>query len=317
MPDYEKNNRAKRSFDDVYTQPTPHAYLQKMGSIGYQIGEQARSYCAALADLLHEANPGWPNQILDVGCSYGMGSAFVKYGCSFEELASFYRSRAPEDYESCATAMRAWLNVIRPKVDATVVGMDISENALKFAFDSGLIDCGITRNLEEEDLSADEQAWVESCNLLVCTGAIGYVGSPTFDRILAHLGKGRNDRSGPVAVMTVLRMFDPSDVRESFEKAGWAFQRVDNIRLPQRAFADADEQADVTDVIRRRGLDPEGWESLGVMYADLYVAAHPEFVDTATEKLLEVGRQRDHTQLFASHVAVATARGRDEALAIH
>ncbi|MEA3274203.1 MAG: hypothetical protein U9Q81_02685, partial [Pseudomonadota bacterium] len=112
---YDTANEAKASFDDVYTAPTPHAYIASMAKNGYEIGEQARPYCAAAAELLQERNgDAWPVQMLDVGCSYGIGSAFVKYGCSFDEMVAFFLSRAPREYHATCEAMRLWLNVAPP-----------------------------------------------------------------------------------------------------------------------------------------------------------------------------------------------------------
>lgn len=307
MSTYRDQNEAKKSFDTVYGRETPHSYLEEMASLGYQIAEQARPYCVAAANLMCDENPGWPIQMLDVGCSYGIGAAFVKYGVTFEELASFYQSRAPRDYMACTAAMRMWLNVVAPQVDMTVVGLDVSANAVQFALDSSLIDGGISRNLEKEELTPDEEAWISGCNLLVCTGAIGYIGKPTFDRILKHLGKSRAEGSGPVALMTILRMFDKSEVQASFEAAGWAFKRIDGVRLPQRAFADEDEQEGVLQNLRRLGIDPEGWESHGVFYADLYAAAQPAMMDKLEAAVRRVAEDQQ-PPLFASHVAVATAK---------
>ena len=315
MPTYRSQNEVKRSFDTVYQRETPHGYLKEMAGLGYQIAEQARPYCVAAASLVREENPGWPIQMLDVGCSYGIGAAFIKYGVTFEELASFYQSRAPRDYAACTAAMRTWLNVTAPLVDMSVVGLDVSANAVQFALDAGLIDGGISRNLEEEDLTADEQAWVSGCSLLVCTGAIGYIGKPTFDRILRHIGKNKTNGSGPVALMTILRMFDKSEVQASFESHGWQFRQIVGARLPQRAFADAEEQEGVIAKLQAIGVDPEGWESHGVLYADLYAAARPEMLSKVEATLKQVAEDQS-PPLFAPHVAVATARETADLLAM-
>lgn len=298
-------NEAKRSFDHYYSQQTPHDYLSEMSRLGYQIAEQARPYGVAVAEALSELNPGWPIRMLDVGCSYGIGSAFVKYGCTFEELASFFSSRAPQDYRACTNATRTWLNVVPPQVDMGVVGLDVSGPAVQFSVDSGLLDCGIVKNLEEEELLDDEVAWIAGCNLLICTGAIGYVGEVTFDKILRHLGSTRTDNTGPAALMTVLRMFDISDVEPSFNKAGLEVRKVPGVRLPQRGFADEEEMEGVLKVLADKGIDAEGWESLGAYYADLYVAAAPGVVGQLVRRLSET---EDGGPLFTSHVAVAAAK---------
>ena len=52
--EYETENQAKANFDEVYTEPTPHAYIAMMAKNGYEIGEQARPYCIAAAELIKE-----------------------------------------------------------------------------------------------------------------------------------------------------------------------------------------------------------------------------------------------------------------------
>jgi len=305
---YRDENEAKATFDEVYHAQTPHAYFEEMRRHGYQIGEQARPYCLAAVELLQERNAdAWQVQMLDLGCSYGLGSAFLKYGCSFEEIVAFFHSRAPRDRAACASATRAWLNVM-PPLDMRVVGLDASQEAIAFGLDAGLLDGGLGRDLEAQgaELREEEAAWVRGCNLLVSTGAIGYVTERTLGHVLPLLGADRPARFGPFAVLTILRMFDTRPISAAFEAAGWRLQRVPGVRLPQRAFADETEQREVLSILEQKGCDARGWESAGVLYADLYAAARGD-------ELEELGARLDATAkalvgerpLFASHAEVA------------
>ena len=276
---YTKQNHAKADFDRVYVSDTPHLYVAQMARFGYQIGEQARPYCAAAAELLrHKNGEAWPVQMLDVGCSYGMGSAFIKYGCSFDELVAFFTSRAPKEFRAACEAMRMWLNVTPPACDVRCVGLDSSKPAIRYAVEAGLLDGGITRNFEDPGVepSADEIAWFRSCNLLICTGAIGYVTDRTLGVVLQHLGKDYPAEFGPFAVVTVLRMFDETPIADCFDSYGLRFQRVPGARLPQRRFTDGEERQKVLSVLHQRGVDTSSWEDGGAHYADLFVAAPPE-----------------------------------------
>lgn len=279
---YESTNSAKANFDEVYTAPTPHDYIAQMARTGYEIGEQARPYCAAAAELLRERNGDiWPVQVLDVGCSYGIGSAFVKYGCSFDEMVAFFSSRAPREYGAACEATRMWLNVIPPVCDVRAVGLDSSGPAIRFAVDAGLLDGGIDRNYEENGARASEEecAWFRSCNLLMCIGAIGYVSQQTLDVVLRHLGKDHPDDWGPFAVITILRMFDTEPVRTVFEDHGYSFRSVPGACLPQRRFTDSQEREGVLSILHQQGVNTKGWEDRGKHYADLYVAAPPSQID--------------------------------------
>lgn len=291
--DYESQNRAKADFDEAYVAPTPHLYIDQMARHGYEIGEQARPYCAAAAELLRAHNgEAWPVQMLDIGCSYGIGSAFVRYGCSFDEIVAFFTSRAPTDYRAACEAMRMWLNVTPPACDVRCVGLDSSAPAICYAVEAGLLDGGIARSFEEPgaDPTPEEVTWFRSCNLLICTGAIGYITERTLDIVLKHLGRDNPGEVGPFAAVTILRMFDERPVAESFERHGFTFQHVPETRLPQRRFTDVHEREGVLAAVRARGLDPTGWEDQGKHFADLYVAAPPEQADLLLDRMI---RTRD------------------------
>jgi len=287
---YEIENEAKANFDDVYVQPTPHDYISEMAENGYEIGEQARPYCATAANLLSELNgDAWPVQMLDVGCSYGIGSAFVKYNCAFDEMVAFFSTRVPSDYQSACEATRNWLNVTAPEIDMRCVGLDSSHQAIRFAIDAGLLDGGITRDFESPKVKPEESdiAWFKSCNLLICTGAIGYLGERTFDWILKDLGEDYPGRFGPFNVLTILRMFDDSPIREVYEKNGFQFGRIDEVRLPQRRFRDISERDKVLSILDEKGLDTEEHQEKGRLFADLYIAARKDQFPLLYDSMVE------------------------------
>ncbi len=302
---YEQANEAKATFDDAYTAPTPHAYVASMAKTGYEIGEQARPYCVAAAELLRERNGGaWAVQMLDVGCSYGIGSAFVKYGCSFDEIVSFFSSRAPREYHAACEAMRMWLNIAPPACDVRAVGLDSSEPAIRFAVDAGLLDGGIAQNFERPDIAPneDEKAWFRSCNLLISTGAIGYITERTLEVVLQHLGKDYPAEFGPFAVVTILRMFDSAPIEAVFEEHGFTFAAVPGLRLPQRRFADEEEQHKVISLLHDRGIDTGRWENRGRHYADLFIAAPPRQFSLLLERMGQTRRARDRDSDVAGYI---------------
>lgn len=282
-----------------------------MQRLGYQIGEQARPYCLAAARVLEQKLPMWPVQVLDVGCSYGIGAAFVKHGCTFEELVSFYASRAPKDYVACAAATRAWLNVVPPLLDARVTGLDISEPAIRFAEESGLLSHGLARDYEATLPSEEDRELLRSCNMLMSTGAVGYITEKTFSRIVPELGRYTPGGQGALAVITVLRMYDAAPIRDCFVTLGYEFERVEGVRLPQRAFSDEREQREVLERLKGRKIETDGWESHGVLYANLYVAAWPSLMDSLRDAM-EVAQVKVKDSLFAPQIEVASARDRSQ-----
>lgn len=293
---YDSANDAKADFSYVYTRPTPHDYIAMMAKHGYEIGEQARPYCVAVVELMRDQNSdAWPVQMLDVGCSYGMGSAFVKYGCSFDEMVAFFAFRAPKEYTTACQTTRMWLNVAPPRCDVRCLGLDCSEPAIRFAVDAGLLDGGIARDFERDDVrpSEDDIAWFRSCNLLISTGAIGYVTDRTLDIVLQHLGKDNPSDFGPFAVVTILRVFDASPIQAIFQRYGFKFGKVPGVRLPQRKFIDDKERQEILGLLHNRGLDTSKSEEGGKLYADLYVAAPPKQYSDLLDCVIEKRRECD------------------------
>ena len=299
---YREENKVKANFDDAYIQPTPHEYVREMASHAYQIGEQTRPYCIAATELLKERNAeAWPLQMLDVGCSYGMGSAFVRHGCSFDEIVAFFASRAPMDYPSCCAAMRKWLNVIPPVWDMRCIGMDRATQAIEFGLHAGLLDGGIGRNLEDPAVHPTETdlKWFRSCNLLVSTGAIGYVTETTLSKVLPHLGADHPDGFGPLSVITILRMFDIEPIISVFEQSGLCLTSVPGIRLPQRNFADNAEQISVRRLLHEKGINTRNYEDEGMLYADLFVAAPVEQLSELLERVQSVHSKLSSSEEFS------------------
>jgi hypothetical protein len=287
---YEKENETKACFDDVYTSQTPHAYIQMMAKCGYEIGEQARPYCIAAAKLLDKHNKDKrPVHMLDIGCSYGIGSALLKYGCSFDEMVSFFSTRAPQDLQGACKATRAWLDV-RPTVDnISCVGLDSSEPAVRFAMMTGLLDFGIARNFENPVITCnqEERSWLRNCNLLISTGSIGYVTDRTMNQVLRHVGKHHPNEFGPIAVLTILRMFESRSIRDSFENHGFRFEKVPGIMLSQRRFMDQNERKGILKILHDKNIDTSEWEDRGKMLAELFIAAKPEHFPELLEKINE------------------------------
>jgi len=274
---YQIANEIKESFTDVYNARTPHAYFAEMGRLGYEIGERAKPYFQQAIRWMRERPEAESDvQVLDLGCSYGIGSALVKFDFTFDELAGFFARRAPRDYGACVDATRSKLADTRPAHRVRCIGADASQEAIRFARDARLLDGGLNRNLEEEpSLDGREVALVRRSNLLISTGAIGYVGPRTLSTLLAELGKDSPLERGPCAVITILRMFDPAPVTRTFERFGFRLERVSEVCLPQRRFGNDEELQQTLDLLDARGVNADGWESTGRLYADLFAATRP------------------------------------------
>jgi hypothetical protein len=275
MTSYRSANEVKASFDDIYQAPTPHAYFATMNDLEYAIGQEARPFFHSTVALMRRRlGKEIPIRMLDLGCSYGVGSALVKYGFSFGEIADFFQNAADQNYHQCVKDTREWLAESEPVKRITCIGADASAEAIKFASEAGLIDGGIAHDLEaDQELDEAERLLIRKCNLLISTGAIGYVGEKSLSAILKHLGKGSALAHGPYTVVTILRMFQPEPIAATFNKFGYRFEAVPGVHLRQRRFHDEKEQQESIRLIKARGLGAQELESDGYLYADLFIGS--------------------------------------------
>ncbi|MCG8466643.1 MAG: hypothetical protein MJB57_00325, partial [Gemmatimonadetes bacterium] len=124
-----------------------------------------------------------------------------------------------------------------------------------------------------------------------------------LDPVLECLGKDHPGPFGPLALMTILRMFDTFPIRATFERYGFEFGVVPGVRLPQRRFADADEADEVVSILRSRGIDTSDWEDTGKLYADLFVAARADAFPPLLERM-----GRTQSQLESGHGGLSYIR---------
>ena len=286
--DYDKQNRVKASFGAAYTAQTPHRYLHNMTAVDYRMADYMNPYLSAVVDASMTSQE--LVRVLDIGCSYGMSGALLKTDCAYRDLAEFYRREASSEYASCVVESQQWLDSHAIRKDVEVVGFDSSEEAIRFAAASHMIDEGIALNLEEEksELTADEAYLIQECDVLLSTGAIGYVTDKTVNPILDEFGNNARGALGPVAVMSVLELFDPAPIEEAFAEHGYRFEQLP-VRMPQRRFVDEDEREGVIETLRQRGVQQaDALESEQQMFAGLCIAAKPERFDALTECVTDV-----------------------------
>jgi hypothetical protein len=289
MPNYQVVNEVKANFDDVYQSPTPHAYFSTMNELEYAIGQEARPYfLSAVALMRRQLGHQIPVRMLDLGCSYGVGSALVKYGFSFSEIADFFARDPDSNSHQCIKDTREWLAENEPDNPISCIGADSSEEAIHFGTESGLLDEGMARDLESDPrLAPEECALIQKCNLLISTGAIGYVGERTLNPILQQLGKNRHRPHGPYIVVTILRMFSPELITKTFAAHGFKFLQVPEVHLRQRRFHNETEEEETIKAVQKRGLETDILEADGYHHADLFVGApesdHPDLMQAMVE----------------------------------
>jgi hypothetical protein len=266
----------KANFDDIYTAPDPREYFRVLVGLDYIIPDLAKGIFRSLINQVKRSDGNDP-LVIDVGSSYGINSAVIDYPLDIQRLARRYMQ--PDIYTLPPREMRrldksyfaSW-----PKVgNARFVGVDTSEPAISYARSVGLMDGGVTTNLEESDPTPQEAALLADADLMITTGCVGYVTAKTFRRILACRSPGQ-----PLVVASfVLRMYSYGEFADELARHGLVTERLDGVTFVQRRFHSNSEFDSTLSRLESMGVDPAGKEADGLFHAELFVSRTPEAVD--------------------------------------
>lgn len=275
LNDYRELNEPKADFSSIYSQADPREYYRVLYGLDYVIPDLAKVVFRRLADAL-EAQRGRPITVLDIGCSYGVNAALLRYPLDIDRLALRYRNLADAALNSREVKgldchyFQSW-----PKKQRTIIGLDASEPAISYAEEVGLIDAGLALNLEEQHLTEKAAAVLKSVDLIISTGCVGYVTSRTFDRVLCAIKGPR-----PWIASFVLRMFPYDPIAQLAAKHGLETEKLSGVTFVQRRFHSAGEYVHVLDSLDRQEIDTTGKEAEGLYHAEFFLSRPPDDLKT-------------------------------------
>jgi len=262
-------NEAKANMDHIYNQPDPRAYFKELRRLGYAIPDAAKPIFRTLIGHLRRRRKDTVH-VLDLGCSYGVNAALLKYDLAMPDLYAHWdqdwlKTATPEEV---AEHDQRYFARLDDTEDIEVIGLDQAEHAIEFAEEIGLLDEGLALNLEAETLPKPAEGELATVDLVTSTGCVGYVTEKSFERLLPAVSRGRP----PWLANFVLRMFPFDTIEETLRDHGYATEKLENRTFVQRRFASEDEQEQVIDHLRERGIDPSGKETEGYLLAEFYLS---------------------------------------------
>jgi hypothetical protein len=133
----------------------------------------------------------------------------------------------------------------------------------------------IAANLENSSLAPEVAAKIQSADIIITTGCVGYVTENTFGRILAAL----ESRHKAWVASFVLRMFPYNNISKTLEANGLVTEKLEGQTFLQRYFSSADEQNQVLDSLEEMGLDPAGKEAEGQYHAEFFLSRPPKDIE--------------------------------------
>jgi len=262
---YDSANEAKANFDEIYNLPDPRLYYRTLGALDYRIPTEASPIFRRVMKAMNKDKIN----VLDIGCSYGVNAAMIRYDLEFGDLVNRYRRQELRE-ESVAEAIfddAAFFADKLKAVEATFAGVDVAAEAAGYARAIGLLDEAIVEDLEAAPLSEEGRAAVADTDLIITTGAVGYVTERTFSRLIDAV-----DGAPPWVAAFTLRQFPFDAIADELTGFGLETEKLEGRYFPQRRFRDADEKAGAVAAVEALGLDPEGLESNGEYFAEFYLA---------------------------------------------
>jgi SAM-dependent methyltransferase len=260
-------NSSKANFDEIYRLADPRGYFSVLGSLDYMIPDLAepivRQLLAARAKRYDETPV-----VLDVGCSYGINAAVQRFPVSFNTLRNRYARGEMAAVEPAELARldrnfyASWPQIAA----ARFIGLDVSEPAVRYACEVGLLEAGITNDLERQTLSPAEAALLRPVNVILSTGCVGYVTERTYRKLLDAV------ESPPWIISFVLRMFPYDTLAGTLAEYGLVTERLAGAAFVQRRFRDVEEFTKTLSQLAERGIDTAGFESEGRFQAELFVS---------------------------------------------
>lgn len=285
----QRANDAKASFDSIYVQPDPRDYYSVLGSLDYSIPDLAKPVFRQIAAAWRRQT-GRSATILDLGSSYGINAALFRYPLTFDMLRRRYARRemltlsSDELQELDRHYFRAW-----PRTQAErIIVADVSAPAVSYAVRAGIGDEAIAFDFEHDTPSSGVLEKLADVDIIVSTGCVGYITEKTFEAILAATGRA------PWVVSFCLRMFSYDGVAGALGRVGLETEKLQSAAFVQRRFRDAEEAVGVLDILAKRGVDPNGLESDGLLFAELFVSRPPAHIAaTPLDEMVTVASGRN------------------------
>ena len=256
-------------FDDTYNQPDCRSYYRMLRRLGYSNHSHAVPvFRAVLAELCRLRGLSAPN-VFDFASSYGIVAALTKHDVSASAFLDRYENSDLDtaDTDEMPQLDRDWLAGLPERwPGARFAGVDVAENAVRYAQDIGLFEQGFAEDLQNNAPSAALTEYLAETDLIIECGSVAHLMPDALDRLL------RTAKRRPWLVTSPVR---GNERKAAFEVMADHGLKVETLGLPpfaHRKFENGTEQARAIEIARAAGHKTDGFENTGFFFAQIYVA---------------------------------------------
>ncbi|MCS3765664.1 MULTISPECIES: hypothetical protein [Bradyrhizobium] len=209
-------------------------------------------------------------KIIDVGCSYGINAALLRTDLDLDELYAAYLESSGSLSRQQEIEHGLFFRNRGLRDDIRFVGVDPSFRAVRYAQALGLLEAGITADLETRDLTLKERCALVDADILISTGCVGYATERTFARVYQASASSR-----PWVVAFAMHPFSYDGIAAVFQNFALETKIVDRFRQRQRRFATSAERQAILNAMAKLGMEDRLERTTGYIYASCYISAPP------------------------------------------
>ena len=259
MNDQTHNDKAgKTDFDSIYNREDPRAYFRTLAPLKYSSPAHGKRIFLKCAEKITDIRGNAQIDIIDLCCGYGLNGALLKHDMELENLYDRYASEGTTTLasEDLVEADQQHFADAKPGMDVIndIVGIDVAENAVRYAEAVGFVDEGVALNLEEDALPPRIATFAEFTDLITVTGGMGYISGETFKKVLDCAATDEM----PWIVTFPLCSVPVDDFVETFEEYGLKVETWDDFAFPQRLYSSETERTRMEAAIAAVGhMDPD------------------------------------------------------------
>ncbi|RWB95813.1 MAG: hypothetical protein EOS61_01430 [Mesorhizobium sp.] len=261
---------AKYDFTATYNRRWPHAYLRTCLSLDYMLPDRAKPIFERIFADYRRIRNKTKLKIIDVGCSYGVNAALLRTDLDLDDLYAAYLDPSGSLSRRQEIEHRAFFRKRGLRDDIQFVGVDPSFRAVRYALDLGLLEAGVTADVETRDLMAKERSALADADILISTGCVGYATEATFARVYEASASSR-----PWVVAFAMRPFRYDDIAAAFQAFSLETRLVERFRQRQRRFSTSTEREAILKGMAKLGMEDHLERTTGYIYASCYISAPP------------------------------------------
>ncbi|MER8522878.1 hypothetical protein NKH56_26430 [Mesorhizobium sp. M1076] len=261
---------AKYDFMASYNRTWPHAYFRAHLALDYMIPDRAKPIFERIFADYRRVRNKTRLKIIDVGCSYGINAALLRTDLDLDDLYAAYLGPSGSLSRRKEIEHRAFFRNRGLRDDIQFVGVDPSFRAVHYALDLGLLEAGVTADLETRDLTLKERCALADADILISTGCVGYATEATFARVYEASATSR-----PWVVAFAMHPFSYDDIGAALRGFSLEPRLVERFRQRQRRFSTPMERQAILKAMGKLGIDDRLERTTGYIYASCYISAPP------------------------------------------